>query len=78
MDAAMDSLKLAFDPLDLEIIDRVYEVAWAYTKAREPFRDTASDAGQPLLMENPGKPIDDGQAVFQGDVPFASKHREFV
>lgn len=35
-------------------------------------------AGQPLLMENPGKPIDDGQAVFQGDVPFASKHREFV
>ena len=41
MDAAMDSLKLAFDPLDLEIIDRVYEVAWAYTQAREPFRDTA-------------------------------------
>ena len=39
----MDPFKLAFDPLDLEIIDRVYEVAWAYTQAREPFRDPASD-----------------------------------
>ena len=56
----------------------VIEVHLSNPQAREPFRDTASDAGQPLLMENPGKPIDDGQAVFQGDVPFASKHREFV
>ena len=39
----MDPFKLAFDALDLEIIDRVYEVAWAYTQAREPFRDLASD-----------------------------------
>jgi hypothetical protein len=39
----MDSFKRAFDPLDLEIIDRVYEVAWAHVEAREPDRDTARD-----------------------------------
>jgi len=39
----MDSFKNAFDPLDLEIIDRVFEVAWAHIQAREPFRNTASD-----------------------------------
>jgi hypothetical protein len=39
----MDSFKRAFDPLDLEIIDRVYEVAWAHVEAREPDRDIAKD-----------------------------------
>jgi hypothetical protein len=34
----------AFDPLDLEIIDRVYEAAWAQIEAREPWRDTERDA----------------------------------
>ena len=33
----------AFDTLDLEIIDRVYEVAWAQLEASEPFRDRAKD-----------------------------------
>ena len=33
----------AFDPLDLEIIDRVYEAAWAQLEAREPFRDREKD-----------------------------------
>lgn len=33
----------AFDSLDLEIIDRVYEVAWAQLEASEPFRDRAKD-----------------------------------
>jgi hypothetical protein len=32
-----------FDPLDLEIIDRVYEAAWAQVEAREPSRDRAAD-----------------------------------
>lgn len=32
-----------FDPLDLEIIDRVYETAWAHLEAREPFRDREKD-----------------------------------
>ena len=32
-----------FDPLDLEIIDRVYETAWAQVEAREPFRDRGRD-----------------------------------
>jgi hypothetical protein len=33
----------AFDPLDLEIIDRVYEAAWAKLEACEPFRDRERD-----------------------------------
>ena len=33
----------AFDPLDLEIIDRVYEAAWAQIEAREIDRDTDRD-----------------------------------
>jgi hypothetical protein len=35
--------KRAFDPLDLEIIDRVYEVAWAQIEARDFYRDTSKD-----------------------------------
>ena len=33
----------AFDPLDLEIIDRVYEAAWAQLEVRAPFRDREKD-----------------------------------
>jgi hypothetical protein len=33
----------AFDPLDLEIIDRVYEAAWAQIEAGESDRDTERD-----------------------------------
>ena len=32
-----------FDPLDLEIIDRVCEAAWAQLEARDPFRDREQD-----------------------------------
>jgi hypothetical protein len=32
-----------FDPLDLEIIDRVYEAGLAQLEAREPFRDIGLD-----------------------------------
>jgi hypothetical protein len=32
-----------FDPLDLEIIDRVYEAAWARLEALEPDRDREED-----------------------------------
>jgi hypothetical protein len=32
-----------FHPLDLEIIDGVYEVAWAGLEASDPFRDRARD-----------------------------------
>ena len=42
----MGSFKSVFDPLDLEIMDRVYEVAWAHVQAREPARNTASDGGR--------------------------------
>jgi hypothetical protein len=45
MEAAMGSFKRshAFDPLDLEIIDLVYEVAWEQVSAREPSNDTTED-----------------------------------
>ena len=45
MEAAMGSFKRshAFDPLDLEIIDLVYEVACEQISAREPSRDMAED-----------------------------------
>ena len=33
----------SFKPLDLEILDRVYEAAWAALQARDPFRDTDKD-----------------------------------
>ena len=33
----------AFDPLDLEIIDLVYEVAWEQVSASEPSKDTTED-----------------------------------
>jgi hypothetical protein len=33
----------AFDPLDLQIIDRVYEAAWAQVEARDPSRDRQKD-----------------------------------
>ena len=33
----------AFDPLDMEIIDLVYEVAWEQVSASEPARDIAQD-----------------------------------
>jgi hypothetical protein len=39
----MPAFKSGFDPLDLEIIDRVYEVAWAHIQARQPNRNSASD-----------------------------------
>ena len=42
----MGSFKSVFDPQDLEIIDLVYEVAWAHVQAREPSRNAASDAGR--------------------------------
>jgi hypothetical protein len=32
-----------FDPLELEIIDRIYEAAWAQLEAREPSRDRETD-----------------------------------
>jgi hypothetical protein len=36
----------AFDPLDLEIIDRVFEASWAQIEARDSKRDTTKDADQ--------------------------------
>jgi hypothetical protein len=48
-----------FGPLDLEIIDRVYDAAWAALEAREPFRDRERDEERrdelrKLIMDNTG------------------------
>ena len=40
----MGKFKRVFDPLDLEIINQVYEATWAYVEARQPHRDIATDA----------------------------------
>ena len=42
----MDSFKTVFDPLDLEIMEQVYDVAWARIQGREPSRNIASDSGR--------------------------------
>jgi hypothetical protein len=46
----MSSFKSVFDPLDLEIIDRVYDVAWAYAQARESSPNTASDGARQTAL----------------------------
>jgi hypothetical protein len=38
------TVRQKFDPWDLEIIDRVYEVACAYIEARDLYLDTEKDA----------------------------------
>jgi hypothetical protein len=48
-----------FGPLDLEIIERVYDAAWAELEAREPFRDRERDEEprdelRKLIMDNTG------------------------
>ena len=40
-----------FGPLDLEIIDRVYDVASAYIEARDLYRDALDDAGTERLRQ---------------------------
>ncbi len=40
----------AFDPLDLEIIDLVYEAAWEQVEARDPSRDVAHDDERRALL----------------------------
>jgi hypothetical protein len=32
-----------FTPLDLEVLDRVFEAAWEHVKSRDLFRDTSKD-----------------------------------
>jgi hypothetical protein len=48
-----------FGPLDLEIIDRIYDATWAEVEAREPFRDRERDDDRRpelrrLVMDNTG------------------------
>ena len=47
----MSAFTRVFDPLDLEIIDRVYEAAWAQIEAREPSRDKQKDGEREALRK---------------------------
>jgi hypothetical protein len=40
----------AYDPLDLEIMDLVYEAAWAQLEAREPLRDREKDGERQIAL----------------------------
>lgn len=40
---ALSNTPGAFISIDLEIMDRVYEAAWAELEARDPFRDREKD-----------------------------------
>ena len=40
----------AFDPLDLELIERAYDAAWAELAARAPQRDPAKDEERKLAL----------------------------
>src|SRR4029450_3916453 len=64
-EASMGSYKhpQVFGPLDLEIIDCVYDAAWAELEAREPFRDRERDEERrdelrKLIMDNTGTEFD--------------------
>jgi hypothetical protein len=48
MEAAMSSLNPGhiFNPLDLEVLDRVYEAAWAHIEARDLYRDSEKDGAR--------------------------------
>jgi hypothetical protein len=39
-------MRSVFDSVDLEIIDQVYEAAWAHLQASQPDRDTGSDGNR--------------------------------
>lgn len=52
-------------PLDLEIIERVYEAAWAQFEARRPFRNTeADDERQETLRKQVMKIASEGKVEF--------------
>jgi hypothetical protein len=49
-----------FLPLDLEVMDRVYEAAWAELEARDPFREREKDGERgetlrKLVMDQTGR-----------------------
>ena len=46
----------AFDPLDMEIIDLVYEVAWEQVSARDPSGDTAEDEERQASLRKRSSP----------------------
>ena len=48
METVMESVnpRHIFNPLDLEILDRVYEAAWAHIKARDLYRRPDNDGAR--------------------------------
>lgn len=67
-----------FDPLDLAIIDRVYDTAWAQLEAREPFRDKERDGERQdvlrkLIMDDTGTTTIEFDALYGGHAPVIAR-----
>jgi hypothetical protein len=59
----MGTSKHAFDPLDLEIIDLVYDVAWEQVSARQPPRDAREVEQREALLRKRIFDLADGGGV---------------
>ena len=71
-----------FGPLDLEIIDRVYDAAWAELEAREPFRDRNRDEERrgelrKLIMDSTGTSRVEFDALFERVMANMPEKRSF-
>jgi hypothetical protein len=64
----MGSFTRGFDSVDLEIMDRVYEVAWAQVQAREPSRNTASHGARQKALR--GKILGVARILGPGHIDF--------
>jgi hypothetical protein len=83
-EAAMATYKhpQVFLPLDLEIMDRVYEAAWAELEARDPFRDRERDGEREetlrkLVMDQTGTGKVDFDTLFEKVVANFPERRVF-
>src|SRR5262245_7634189 len=79
-EASMGSYKhpQVFGPLDLEIIDRVYDAAWAELEAREPFRNRERDEERreelrKLIMDSTGTGRVEFDALMRGCWPICRR-----
>jgi hypothetical protein len=71
-----------FGPLDLKIIDRVYDAAWAELEEREPFRDRERDEERrdelrKLIMDNTGTGQVEFDALYERVMANMPEQRRF-
>jgi hypothetical protein len=68
----------AFHPLDLEIIDRVYEAAWAALQARDPFGDPDKDGERQDGSSQAPRAINGRRGLPLGTLLLPVRDRPFV